>query len=85
MTFRPSFFNSFSFCVLISQIDSYESKKDIMWWFGGNWSINGRDLAIFMLNFSRFWSMGIMAFRPSFFNLFSFFVSISQNNSCEPK
>ena len=30
---------------------------NILWWFGGIWSINGQDLALFMPNFSRFWSV----------------------------
>ena len=30
------------------------NKEDIFWWFGGNWSINGRDLAICMLVFGCF-------------------------------
>ena len=49
-------------------------KKNILWWFGGNWSINSQDWVIFMPDFGRFWSVGIMTQRPSFFNYF--FVSI---------
>ena len=48
------------------------SKNKIMWWFGGNWSINGRYLAIFMPYFGRYWSVVLMTFRPSFFNLLIF-------------
>ena len=33
------------------------NQKNILWWFGGNWSINGRDSAIFMPNFGHFWSV----------------------------
>ena len=62
------------------------SPKDILWWLGGNRSINGRDLAIFMPSVGRFWSVGIMtqnSFKPSFLNFCSLFVSISQNDSHE--
>ena len=61
----------FSFFFSISQNNSYEKKK-ILWWFGGNWSVNSWDSVIFMPNFGCFWSVGIMNFRPSFFNFFLF-------------
>ena len=88
MTFRPSFLNFCSLFVSIPYNDSNQLKLTLCGGFGGNRFINGRDSAIFMPNFGRFRRVGIMtqnAFRPSFFNYCSFFVSTLQNNSNEPK
>ena len=69
--FLDLFSSFFLFFILISQNDSYEPKKDIVWWFGGNWSMNSQGSVIFMLNFGLFGGIVIMTFRPGFF-IFSF-------------
>ena len=60
-------------------------KKDILWWFGGNQSINNQDLAIFKPNFGPFWSGGIM--KKMLLDLVSsfFFILVSQNDFYGPK